>query len=93
MARAFGISVRYLHKVLAPTGSSLSAWIRRQRLERICRDSHESLHGRTAAAIASRWGMADGGHLSRALKTEFGMTASEIRRSQSLGARRPATAA
>jgi methylphosphotriester-DNA--protein-cysteine methyltransferase len=26
--------------------------------------------------------MADGGHLSRALKAEFGMTASEIRRSQ-----------
>jgi AraC-like DNA-binding protein len=83
VARAFGISVRYLHKVLAPTGSSLSAWIRRQRLERICRDlADESLHGRTAAAIASRWGMADGGHLSRALKAEFGMTASEIRRSQ-----------
>ena len=82
VARAFGISVRYLHKVLAPTGSSLSAWIRRQRLERICRDlADESLHGRTASAIASRWGMADGGHLSRALKAEFGMTASEIRRS------------
>ena len=81
VARAFGISVRYLHKVLAPTGSSPAAWIRRQRLERICRDlADDSLRGRTAAAIASRWGMADGGHLSRALKAEFGMTASEIRR-------------
>ena len=82
VARAFGVSVRYLHKVLAPTGSTLSTWIRRQRLERICRDlADESLHGRTASAIASRWGLADAGHLTRALKAEFGMTASEIRRS------------
>ena len=26
VARAFGVSVRYLHKVFAPTGSTLSAW-------------------------------------------------------------------
>ena len=81
-ARALGVSVRYLHKVLAPTGKTLSAWIRRQRLERIGRDlADESLRGRTAGAIAARWGMPDTGHLSRALKAEFGMTASEIRRS------------
>jgi AraC-like DNA-binding protein len=83
VARAFGVSARFLHKVFAPTGSTLSAWIRRQRLERIRRDlADESLHRRTASAIASRWGMTDGGHLSRALKAEFGMTATEIRRSR-----------
>jgi AraC-like DNA-binding protein len=82
VARAHGVSVRYLHKVLAPTGSTLSAWIRRQRLERVCRDLvDESLHGRTATAIAARWGITDTEHLSRALKAEFGMTAGEIRRS------------
>ncbi|MHC1563599.1 AraC-like ligand-binding domain-containing protein [Actinomycetospora sp. C-140] len=82
VARAHGVSVRYLHKVLAPTGSTLSAWIRRQRLERICRDLvDESLHGRAASAVAARWGMTDTGHLSRALKAEFGMTAADIRRS------------
>jgi AraC-like DNA-binding protein len=82
VARAHGVSVRYLHKVLAPTGSTLSAWIRRQRLDRIRRDlADESLAGRTASAIAARWGMTDTGHLSRALKAEFGMTAHEIRRS------------
>ena len=32
-------------------------------------------------AVAARWGMPDTGHLSRALKAEFGMTASEIRSS------------
>ena len=82
VARAHGVSVRYLHKVLAPTGSTLSAWIRRQRLERVCRDLvDESLRGRTAAAIAARWGITDTEHLSRALKAKFGMTAHEIRRS------------
>lgn len=82
VGRALGVSVRYLHKVQCHTGITLSAWIRRQRLERIGRDlADESLHGRTAGAIAARWGMSDSGHLSRALKAEFGMTASEIRRS------------
>ncbi|MFC4942970.1 helix-turn-helix domain-containing protein [Pseudonocardia sp. GCM10023141] len=82
VGRALGVSVRYLHKVLAPTGMTLSAWIRRQRLERIGRDlADESLRGRTVGAIAARWGISDAGHLSRALKAEFGMTASEIRRS------------
>ena len=82
VARAHGVSVRYLHKVLAPTGHTLSAWIRRQRLERVRRDLvDESLHGRTASAIAARWGITGTEHLSRALKAEFGMTANEIRRS------------
>ncbi|RTL68646.1 MAG: helix-turn-helix domain-containing protein [Pseudonocardiaceae bacterium] len=82
VARAHGVSVRYLHKVLAPRAITLSAWIRRQRLERICRDlADESLSGRTVSAIAARWGMTDAGHLSRALKSEFGVTATEIRRS------------
>jgi AraC-like DNA-binding protein len=82
VARAHGVSVRYLHKALAPTGSTLSAWIRRQRLERVCRDLvDESLRARTASAIAARWGITDTDHLSRALKAEFGMTAGEIRRS------------
>jgi AraC-like DNA-binding protein len=81
VARAHAVSVRYLHKVLEPRGTTLSAWIRSQRLERIGRDlADESLRGRTLSAIAARWGMTDAGHLSRALKAEFGMTATEIRR-------------
>lgn len=82
VARVHAVSIRYLHKVLAPRGITLSAWIRTQRLEHIARDlADESLRGRTVSAVAARWGMADSGHLSRALKAEFGMTATEIRRS------------
>jgi methylphosphotriester-DNA--protein-cysteine methyltransferase len=50
------------------------------RLTRIRRDLLDpALATRTAAAIAARWGM-DPGHLSRALRKEFGLIAAEIRR-------------
>ncbi|MFC7343842.1 helix-turn-helix domain-containing protein [Saccharopolyspora griseoalba] len=81
VARAHGVSVRYLHKLFAGRSMTLSAWIRRQRLERIRRDlADPALADRTAAAIAARWGVLDATHLSRALKSEFGLTAAEIRR-------------
>lgn len=81
VARRHGISVRYLQKLLNQRDMSLAAWIRRERLHRIRRDlSNPSLTNRTTAEIAARWGILDPTHLSRALKTEFGRTAQEIRR-------------
>jgi AraC-like DNA-binding protein len=82
VARAHRISVRYLHKILQPREVTLSAWIRRQRLERIRRDlANPLLADRTVSAIAARWGVLDATHVSRALKAEFGRTAAGIRRS------------
>ncbi|GHF53352.1 AraC-like DNA-binding protein [Amycolatopsis bartoniae] len=81
VARAHHVSVRYLHKVLKARSLTLSAWIRRQRLERLRRDlADPALAHRTTAALAARWGILDATHLSRALKAEFGQTAAEIRR-------------
>ncbi|MEB3371947.1 AraC-like ligand-binding domain-containing protein [Saccharopolyspora mangrovi] len=81
VARAHHVSVRQLHKLFAERPMTLSAWIRRQRLQRIRRDlADPALADRTAAAIAARWGVLDATHLSRALKAEFGLTAMEIRR-------------
>jgi len=81
VARAHHVSVRYLHKMFQSRSLTLSAWIRRQRLERIRRDlADPALADRTVAAIAARWGVLDATHLSRALKAEFGRTAAEIRR-------------
>lgn len=81
VARAHRISVRYLHKVLRPREVTLSAWIRRRRLERIRRDlANPALADQTVRAIAARWGVLDGTHVSRALKAEFGQTAADIRR-------------
>lgn len=81
VARAHRISVRYLHEVLQTRDLTLSAWIRKQRLERIRRDLAEpALADPTVAAIAARWGVLSAPHPSRALKAEFGQTASDIRR-------------
>lgn len=81
VARAHRISVRYLHKVLQPREVTLSAWIRRHRLERIRRDlANPSLADQTVSAIAARWGVLDATHVSRALRAEFGQTATAIRR-------------
>ncbi|MGP4028361.1 helix-turn-helix domain-containing protein [Actinomadura sp. 3N407] len=81
MARAHRISVRYLHKILQPREATLSAWIRRHRLERIRRDlANPSLAAQTVSAIAARWGVLDATHVSRALKAELGQTAADIRR-------------
>ncbi|MGP4046245.1 AraC-like ligand-binding domain-containing protein [Streptomyces sp. 2A115] len=81
VARQHGISVRYLQKLLNRREMSLAAWIRHERLHRICRDlSNPSLANRATREIAARWGILDATHLSRTLKAEFGRTAQEIRR-------------
>jgi AraC-like DNA-binding protein len=80
VARRHGISVRYLHKLFRRRGLTFAAWVRRERLTRIRRDLLDpALATRTTAVIAARWGIHDPGHLSRALKKEFGLAAAEIR--------------
>ncbi|GLY71865.1 helix-turn-helix domain-containing protein [Actinoallomurus iriomotensis] len=80
VARRFAISPRYLHELFRRQGATFAAWVRYERLVRIRRDLGDpALADRTATAIAARWGVYDTGHLSRALKREFGQTATEIR--------------
>ncbi|GAA4605695.1 helix-turn-helix domain-containing protein [Actinoallomurus liliacearum] len=81
VARRHGISPRYLHRLFQRRGITFAAWVRQERLIRIRRDLQDpALATRTAAAIAARWGIPDSGHLSRALKKEFGLSAAGIRR-------------
>ncbi|PXY19422.1 helix-turn-helix transcriptional regulator [Prauserella muralis] len=80
VAGAHGISTRYLQKVLRRRKIRLWAWIRSRRLERIRDDLRDPrLAHRTVSAVAARWGVTDATHLSRALKAEFGRTATQIR--------------
>jgi AraC-like DNA-binding protein len=80
VAHRHGISPRYLHELFRPRGVTFAAWVRRERLTRIRRNLQDpALDTRTIAVIAARWGIRDPGHLSRALKKEFGLTAAEIR--------------
>ena len=82
VARAHHVSVRYLHKVLQQRGMTLASWIRGRRLERIRRDlADPALADRSVSVIAAGWGVLDATHLSRALRSEFGQSAAEIRRS------------
>jgi AraC-like DNA-binding protein len=74
------ISVRYLHKIFARRGLSVSRWIQQQRLER-CKD--ELSTGLTAASItelAFAWGFNDSSHFSRCFRGRFGVPPRELRR-------------
>jgi len=80
VARRHGISARYLHELFRRRGRTFAAWVRHERLTRIRRDLLDPAHAtRTTAVIAARWGIHDPGHLSRALKKQFGQSAAEIR--------------
>jgi AraC-like DNA-binding protein len=81
VARHHGISTSRLHQLFRRRGHTFAAWVRHERLRRIQRDLLDpDLAQQTAAAIATRWGIADPRHLGRALKAEFGHTAAELRR-------------
>jgi AraC-like DNA-binding protein len=81
IAHRHHISVRHLHALFSGSSLTFAAWIRHERLLRIRRDLLDpaSLHVSTAT-IAARWGVHDPRHLGRALKREFGVTVSDLRR-------------
>jgi AraC-like DNA-binding protein len=80
VARRFAISPRHLHELFRRRGIAFAAWVRYERLARVRRDLRDpAMVTRTDRAIAARWGLRDAAHLSRALRREFGQTATEIR--------------
>lgn len=72
IAHAFSISRRYLDMLFVRNASSVSEWIRSQRLKR-CRAELEmpSFH-RTVSEIAMKWGFKDSSHFSRIFRQKFG---------------------
>lgn len=79
-ARRFGISPRYLHKLMRDRDIQFAAWVRRERMKRIRQDLLDPhMASRTAAVIAARWGLCNPDHLSRSLRAEFGQNVAEIR--------------
>ncbi|MFK0113226.1 helix-turn-helix domain-containing protein [Streptomyces sp. NPDC091217] len=80
IAAAHGISRRYLFKLFAAEGSTVSGWIRERRLERCARElSGTEGRDQTISLIASRWGLLDSRHFSRAFKAAYGVTPREFR--------------
>lgn len=77
IARAHGISERYVYATVARSGISLGGWIRRQRLAAAAEELRSTTV--TVAEVAHRWCFADHAHFSRAFKAEYGVTPSEWR--------------
>lgn len=80
VAAATGVSVRYLHRVFAESGVTVSAYIRAERLRHIRRDLENAhLQHRTIAAIGAHWGIPDPAHLSRLFRGAFGLSPRDVR--------------
>ncbi|MFC4625234.1 AraC family transcriptional regulator [Daeguia caeni] len=79
IARACGISTRYLHELFRDTGTTVRNWIREQRLL-ACRDALADPNNvQTAAEIAYSWGFSDQTQFSRAFKAQFNVPPGEYR--------------
>jgi AraC-like DNA-binding protein len=72
-AQAIGVSVRQLHRLLEPSGSSFARYVLRQRLLR-CRDTIAGAtgSGRSVLDIAFGWGFNSMATFYRAFAIEFG---------------------
>lgn len=80
IARAHFISTRHLHALFRETGTTVSTWIREQRLERCRRDLTDPLSAHlTIGAIAAKWGFVEAPHFSRVFRTAYGVAPSEMR--------------
>lgn len=83
VARQHHISIRHLHALFQDSDLTFAAWIRHERLLRIHRDLLDPASSNlSTAAIAAQWGIHDPKHLGRAMKRQFGITVSDLRRKQ-----------
>lgn len=84
LARQLHVSVRTLQRAFATGGESLSAYIRRRRLEQARRE----LTARTAGIkpsvteLAAHWQFADSSHFIRAFKRQYGQTPGALAHSE-----------
>lgn len=75
IADATRISVRYLHWLFEPTGSTVGRHIIEQRLQRCRRElSNPMMRHRTITDIAFSWGFQNLTHFSRRFKQEFDLS-------------------
>ncbi|WP_147102957.1 helix-turn-helix domain-containing protein [Nesterenkonia populi] len=88
IAPALHVSVRYLQKLFAASGTTVSDLIRERRLEG-CRVEliDPASATRPVAAVAASWGFIDASSFSRAFRQQYGMTPSQYRSSAGPGGR------
>ncbi|SEE71052.1 AraC-type DNA-binding protein [Streptomyces sp. 3213] len=69
IARAHGISARYLHRLFEQEGTTVGRWIRELRLQE-CR--RELAGAASVGSVARRWGFSGTAHFGRAFRREYG---------------------
>ena len=81
VAELSGSSPRYVQKLFASAGTSVSKYIRTRRLERCRQDLASPVHAKLSISdICFRWGFNGNAHFSRIFRKEYGETPSEFRR-------------
>ncbi|MFI9629464.1 helix-turn-helix domain-containing protein [Streptomyces sp. NPDC052042] len=87
IAEALHVSPRYVHSLFSAAGTTVSAFVRAQRLTASRRDLADPMLAHLGIAdVAARWGFSDGPHFTRAFKDAFGTTPSAFRRTTGLPA-------
>lgn len=83
IARAFGISTRYLHKLFADEEHTVARHIRVQRLQACRRALSDPDYAEVSVTdVALQWGFYDLPHLTRCFREAYGTTPTEFRHSR-----------
>jgi AraC-like DNA-binding protein len=81
IATEFGISIRYLHRLFESEDTSVSSFIRVERLKKAAGElADPTLRHLDLKSIAARSGFGGADQFSRAFKTRYGMTPRDYRR-------------
>ncbi|MFG2026030.1 helix-turn-helix domain-containing protein [Streptomyces sp. NPDC048825] len=89
LARELNVSVRTLHRAFATAEESVSAYVRRRRLEQARLELASSAGRPSTSELAARWRFADSSHFIRAFKKQYGQTPTQFVRSGSTVPGRP----
>jgi len=80
IAQANHISPRYLQKLFAEDGTTVTEWVRLRRLESSRRELEDPTFAELPVrAIAARWGILDASYFSRLFRSTYGLAPSDVR--------------
>ncbi|WP_432514874.1 AraC-like ligand-binding domain-containing protein [Kineococcus sp. SYSU DK001] len=81
IAAAHGVSVRYLQGLFQDEGTSVTRWIREERLARCRRELADPRSGqRSVSAVAAAWGLPDPSQFSRSFRAAYGESPRDFHR-------------